>query len=265
LKERVEVAKKTKQKGGEKSSTPKAKRSSVKKTKAASSAKTKKGKSRSSNPSKIPSPKKSKSQDSSEAKVVLRPRSQLTSEELIHFRQLLLEKMKELVGDVHWFEDEGMRGSRLDAAGDLSAMPIHMADIGTDIYEQEFSLGLMDSKHVLVREILDALRRIEEGVYGICEGTGKPISKGRLEANPWARYCVEYACRIEGGKASGQQRAEQVLFFDEQQGEGRQKEGEKPAPDEVEKMEEIELSSEEMDADDTLEEEDLEEEDDSFF
>jgi hypothetical protein len=70
---------------------------------------------------------------------------------------------------------------------------------------------------------------------------------------------------MEGGKASGQQRAEQVLFFDEQQGEGRQKEGEKPAPDEVEKMEEIELSSEEMDADDTLEEEGLEEEDDSFF
>lgn len=258
------MAKKIKQKDVGKSSPSKAKKSSVKKTKAASSAKTQKGKSRSSKPSKDSLQKKSKPQDSSEAKSVLRPQSPLTSEEQIHFRHLLLEKLKELVGDVHWFENEGMQGSRLDAAGDLSAMPIHMADIGTDIYEQEFSLGLMDSKHILVREILDALRRIEEGVYGICEGTGKPISKGRLEANPWARYCVEYACRIERGKAGGQPPSEQIQFFDEQQGEGRQKEKEKSASEE-EKMEEIELPSEELEADDTLEEEDLEEEDGSFF
>ncbi|MHC4084606.1 MAG: TraR/DksA family transcriptional regulator, partial [Planctomycetota bacterium] len=82
---------------------------------------------------------------------------------------------------------------------DLSSMPIHMADIGTDNYEQEFALGLMDSERKLLREIDDALQRTEQGTYGICEGTGKQIRKARLEAQPWARYCVEYARKLEQG------------------------------------------------------------------
>jgi RNA polymerase-binding transcription factor DksA len=74
-----------------------------------------------------------------------------------------------------------------------------MADLGTDNYEQEFALGLMDSERQLLREIDDALGRVEEGAYGICEGTGKSIPKARLEAQPWARYGVEYARMIEQG------------------------------------------------------------------
>jgi RNA polymerase-binding protein DksA len=96
-------------------------------------------------------------------------------------------------------EGEALKKSRLDASGDLSSMPIHMADIGSDIYEQEFALGLMDSERKLIREIDDALQRIEQHTYGICEGTGKPISKARLEAQPWARYCIEYARLLEKG------------------------------------------------------------------
>jgi RNA polymerase-binding protein DksA len=74
-----------------------------------------------------------------------------------------------------------------------------MADIGTDNYEQEFALGLMDSERKLLRGIDDALGRIEQGTYGICEGTGKPIPKARLEAQPWAEYCIEYARMLEQG------------------------------------------------------------------
>lgn len=259
------MAKKAKQKAGKKSSPSKAKRSSVKKTKAASSAKTQGGKSRSSKSSKISSQKKTKPHDSSEAKTVSRPRSQLTSEELIHFRQLLLEKLKELVGDVHWFEDEGSRRSRLEAAGDLSRskMPIHMADIGTDVYEQEFSLGLMDSKRALVQEILDALKRMEQGTYGICEGTGNPIPQGRLEASPWARYCVEYASLVERGEVIKQPHSEPPVQFSEEQKETRQDKKGKSRPEE--EMEETELYSEEMELDDAFEEEDFDEEDGSFF
>ena len=128
-------------------------------------------------------------------------KSKLSKTELIKFQELLIQKIHEILGDVDWIENESLRKSRFDDSGDLSNMPIHMADIGTDNYEQEFSLGLMDSERKLVREILDALRRIELGTYGICEGTGKPIPKARLEANPWARYCVEYASLIEQGKA----------------------------------------------------------------
>ena len=78
-------------------------------------------------------------------------------------------------------------------------MPIHMADIGTDNYEQEFALGLMDEEKKLLEEIDAALSRIEDGSYGICEATGKAISKARLKAKPWARYCVEHARKLEQG------------------------------------------------------------------
>ena len=57
----------------------------------------------------------------------------------------------------------------------------------------------MDSERKLLDEIHKALERIEDGIYGICEGTGKPIPKARLKAQPWARYCVEYARMIEQG------------------------------------------------------------------
>ena len=123
----------------------------------------------------------------------------LTSIDTEHFKQLLLEKRREILRNVNEFEDEALKKSRLDASGDLSSMPIHMADIGTDNYEQEFALGLMDSERKLLREIDNSLGRIEQGTYGICEGTDKPIPKARLEAQPWARYCVEYARKLEQG------------------------------------------------------------------
>ena len=123
----------------------------------------------------------------------------LTSADTEHFKQMLLEKRREILINVNEFEDEALKKSRMDAAGDLSSMPIHMADIGTDNYEQEFALGLMDSERKLLKEIDEALERIEQQTYGICEGTGKPIPKVRLEAQPWAKYCVEYARKLEQG------------------------------------------------------------------
>ena len=126
-------------------------------------------------------------------------KSYLTAVDIDHFKQALLEKRREILGNVSEMHNEALKKSRLDATGDLSSMPIHMADIGTGKYEQEFALGLLDSERKLLREIDDALQRIEKKTYGICEGTGKPITKARLEAQPWARYCVEYARMLEQG------------------------------------------------------------------
>ena len=123
----------------------------------------------------------------------------MTDADMERFQELLLQKRREILTNVNEMEDEVLKKSRLDAAGDLSSMPIHMADIGTDNYEQEFALGLMDSERKLLKEIDDALQRIEDKTYGICEGTGKPIPKARLKAQPWARYCVEYARMLEEG------------------------------------------------------------------
>jgi RNA polymerase-binding protein DksA len=121
----------------------------------------------------------------------------LTTADIERFKQMLLGKRMEILANVNEMEDETLKKSRLDAAGDLSSMPIHMADIGSDNYEQEFTLGLMDSERKMLKEIDDALQRIEQGTYGICEGTGRQIQKARLEAQPWARYCVEYAQMLE--------------------------------------------------------------------
>ena len=126
-------------------------------------------------------------------------KARLTAADIERFKQILLEKRPDIVGDVNEMKDEALKQSRLDASGDLSSMPIHMADIGTDTYEQEFALELMDSERKLLREIDDALLRIEQGTYGICGATGKPIAKARLEAKPWARYCVDHAKMLEQG------------------------------------------------------------------
>jgi RNA polymerase-binding protein DksA len=151
-------------------------------------------------PKKPAAAKKKQAKKTGKKKVLKRRRKRtLTAEEIQHFKELLLKKRAELVGDVSSIESEALKKSRLDAAGDLSSMPIHMADIGTDNFEQEFALGLMDSERKILAEINDALGRIDEGVYGTCEVTGKFIAKARLEANPWARYCIKYATMVEQG------------------------------------------------------------------
>jgi RNA polymerase-binding protein DksA len=123
-------------------------------------------------------------------------KSGLTAAEIEKFRQLLIAKRNELLGNVTTIEDETFKKER----SELSSMPFHMADAGSDNFEQEFALDLMDSEKKLLVEINDALRRIDEGAYGICEGRGEAISKARLNAIPWARYCVACAELKEKGR-----------------------------------------------------------------
>lgn len=115
--------------------------------------------------------------------------------EIEEFKAILLEKRNELLGNVSYMENDALREER----SDLSSMPIHMADLGTDSYEQEFTLGLMDSERKVIAEIDYALNRIEEGSYGICEVDGEPIPKQRLDAIPWAKFCVGCASLLEKG------------------------------------------------------------------
>jgi len=126
--------------------------------------------------------------------------SGLSKKDLAQFRQLLLTKRVELIGDMSTLQKQALSENRRDAAGDLSSMPIHMADLGTDNYEKEFTLGLIEGERALLREIDEALRRIEDGTYGICEATGKPIGKARLRARPWAKFCYEYVLAQEKGQ-----------------------------------------------------------------
>jgi RNA polymerase-binding protein DksA len=148
---------------------------------------------------------KRKKMSRKEVSATRKKKRRLTAVELKKYQALLLQKRREILTNVNEFEDEALKKSRLDATGDLSCMPIHMADLGTDNYEQEFALGLMNSERRLLREIDEALGRIEKKTYGTCEGTGKPIPKARLKAQPWARYCVEYARMLEQGLVTEQE------------------------------------------------------------
>jgi len=117
----------------------------------------------------------------------------LTPAEIREFKALLLEKLEEILDNVACMEEETLRKPRTD----LSNLPFHMADVGTDTFELENTLGLVDSERKLLLEIVDALGRIENDTYGICEGNNEPIPKARLEAIPWARYCVACASLSE--------------------------------------------------------------------
>jgi len=103
------------------------------------------------------------------------------------FKEILLQKRQALAGDANHLEDEAVRKSKDDAATlDIS----NFADLGTDNYEQEFDLSMLEHQGQTLREIDEALERIENGTFGVCELCGKPLTKGRLLAIPHARSCV---------------------------------------------------------------------------
>lgn len=114
--------------------------------------------------------------------------SGLSRKEKEYLRRLLLEKRADILGDV-----ESLHTSAFREGGELSNMPLHMADVGSDNYEQEATLGLMESEQKLLREVNEALERMSNGTYGVCLESGKAIGMARLEYKPWAKYCIEVA------------------------------------------------------------------------
>jgi len=115
------------------------------------------------------------------------------------YKERLLMLRARLRGDVNQMADAALKKSRTEANGDLSSMPIHMADLGTDNFEQEFTLSLMESDSGTLDRIESALERVEDGTYGTCEECGAKIPKTRLNAIPYATMCVKCASQYEQG------------------------------------------------------------------
>jgi len=115
--------------------------------------------------------------------------------ELEVFKKLLLRRRAQLAGDVESLADETLRQNRQDAAGDLSKMPIHWADVSSDNFEKELNLDFIQMESADLRDIDEALARIEQKSFGMCEICGKSIGKTRLRAVPHARLCI--ACKRE--------------------------------------------------------------------
>ncbi len=122
------------------------------------------------------------------AKSVLKlGKTKLSDRDLERYHAMLLKVRMELVGRVELTEKEALKSND----GNLSTMPLHMADIGTDTFEQDFALEFAQLDRNSVHEVDDALARIKDRTYGLCLMSGQAIPKGRLDAKPWARYTVE--------------------------------------------------------------------------
>ncbi len=99
-----------------------------------------------------------------------------------------------------------MDGLAKESAQELAGYSLHMADSGTDNFDRDFALSLLSSDQDAVYEIEEALKRIEKNTYGICELTGKPIPRTRLEAIPWTRFTVQAQAQLEREGALRQRR-----------------------------------------------------------
>src|SRR5438445_13610960 len=123
----------------------------------------------------------------------------MTKTEMEAYRESLVALRDRHNGDASHLADEGLRRTGGGAAGNLSNMPIHMADLGTDNFEQEFTLSLLENEERALDEIANALDRIQHGTFGLCEECHKEVPKARLQALPYTRHCVECARKLEQG------------------------------------------------------------------
>ena len=114
------------------------------------------------------------------------------------YYQRLLELREQLLSQ--------MNGLAQESAQEVPGYSLHMADSGTDNFDRDFALSLLSSDQDAVYEIEEALKRIEKKTYGICELTGKPIPKARLDAIPWTRFRVEAQAQLEREGALRQRR-----------------------------------------------------------
>ncbi|MCM8783070.1 MAG: TraR/DksA C4-type zinc finger protein [Candidatus Omnitrophica bacterium] len=115
----------------------------------------------------------------------------MTKKEKEYFKRLLLKQKEEALEEIKHISDDTLKKSQKDASGDISGYTYHMADVATDTYDREFSLGLATNEHKVIYELNEALKRLEEGTFGICEECKNPIPKIRLKAIPYARLCIK--------------------------------------------------------------------------
>jgi DnaK suppressor protein len=130
----------------------------------------------------------------------LSPFEQKQREKLLALKDTLLDSMNGVAKDSLRSRAEG---------SEASAFGMHQADAGSDAYDRDFALSLLSQEQDSLYEIDEALKRIENGTYGICEMCGKAIPHARLEALPFTRYTVE--CQAELEKRSRYQRIRQPV------------------------------------------------------
>jgi DnaK suppressor protein len=119
-----------------------------------------------------------------------KPAQKLTKRTLEHFRTRLLTEKNRVLEEMGELQQDNLKQSISDAAGENSRYTYHLGDVASLSYGREFSMGLAERQQKYLEEIDEALERISEGTYGICKVTGEPIPIERLEEVPVAKYSV---------------------------------------------------------------------------
>jgi DnaK suppressor protein len=132
--------------------------------------------------------------------VAAAPRARMTKPELKFFENLLNEKKETLIQELGYLEDNTMRLSSKEGAGDLSSHAYHLADHATETQdrEQAFHMASREGKYLFYIE--EALDRVRNGSFGVCKKCGKLIPKPRLEAVPTAKMCID--CKTKQERAA---------------------------------------------------------------
>ena len=121
----------------------------------------------------------------------------MTNSELQIYRLQLLALQNRLNTDVSDLADEALGKPGDEASVNLSHVPIHMADLGTASFEQQFTLSLLENEEQVLEEIAAAWDRIDQGTFGRCEECRKEIPKARLLVLPYTSHCVECAREVQ--------------------------------------------------------------------
>jgi RNA polymerase-binding transcription factor DksA len=121
----------------------------------------------------------------------------MTKVDMEMFRATLHSLRSRLTGDVSRLAGEALRATGGESSGSLSNAPLHPADLGSDNFEQEFTLSLLQNQEQVLDEIADALDRINKGTFGRCEECQGAIPKARLQALPYTRHCVACARKLQ--------------------------------------------------------------------
>ena len=112
-------------------------------------------------------------------------------------KQALLDERDRLQGVRATFDDEGLDATESESVSELSALDQHQADLGTETFEREKDLSILERIEAELHDVEYALQRLDDGTYGTCEACGKPIADARLDAIPAARLCLEDQARAE--------------------------------------------------------------------
>jgi RNA polymerase-binding transcription factor DksA len=123
----------------------------------------------------------------------------MTKKQLEKYRALLQDLAVRLSGTARALEDQTLTPTGGQAVGNLSNAPLHLGDLGTEVYMQELNAVLYENEQYLRDEVAAALDRIDRGTFGRCENCGTAIAAGRLDALPYTRYCVRCAEAVGSG------------------------------------------------------------------